>query len=136
MKILNAKNKFLKSVLLSKKRLRATDFKSCCWKAMTTSLNSKDLILNTLKQGCTTQVPWRAKFFFAIFKRLKRTCFYTYKGCSLWRNNLNKQKFVSCWPKKSFRGPHLARRPYLMHTCYKKRINIRIYLLQWLKAWN
>ena len=36
--------------------------------------------IDTLEQGCTTQIPWRARNFFWPFPRAKIICFYPFKG--------------------------------------------------------
>jgi len=51
-----------------------------------------------LEQGCTTQISWRAKFFFWHIQGPKLICFNTFKGCFYKRKKQNKQN-------SGFRGP-------------------------------
>ncbi len=78
------------------------------WSWTTSYQKNWRLLLEHLKQGCTTQVHWRAK------KNLM------FKGQILWVFTYTKDVFMKKASKKKklgFCGPYLARRPYVVHAC-------------------
>ncbi len=66
----------------------------------------------SLEQGCTTQLSWRAQNFFFACSRVKTYMLTHIKGCFYERNKLNKQYFGLC-------GQHLARGPYVVHAWFR-----------------
>jgi len=65
---------------------------------------------------CTTQTSWRAKKFLRQIKGSKLIRFFTFKGNTNLEKKLNRNNFGIAGQIKSFRGPHLARGPYVVHV--------------------
>ena len=76
----------------------------------------------TKTQGCTTQISWRAKKNFANFFAILRAiliCFYPFECAFIKKTSLNRKILGFAGQIKSFRGPHLARGPYVVHAWYR-----------------
>ncbi len=86
------------------------------WK---TSWRSKQIMNDILRQGCTTQISWRAKFNWGHNQGPKWICINKFKGCFYHRKKLNKENKGLWGQIKNFRGPHLARGPYVVHPCFR-----------------
>ena len=69
-------------------------------------------------QGCTTQISSGPKIFFRHMQEPKSICFYQFRGCFFQANKLNGWNLGFAGHIKSFRGPHLARRPYVVHVWF------------------
>ena len=83
------------------------------------------LRLDLLEQGCTTQISWRAINIFLHFLRAKNCMFLLFQMVFLANLQGKRANKISCAGQiKSFRGPHLAHRPYLcmavLEQCFPK----------------